>query len=76
MFLHTMDVYNRQFSYIADVSRDACRRMHTYGSFEIAGTHITDLLSNQTASRPIILAGHVDNDGVCTGSAYSDPYGN
>ncbi|EGI62109.1 hypothetical protein G5I_09574 [Acromyrmex echinatior] len=34
------------------------------------------LLSNQTASRPIILAEHVDNDGVCTGSAYSDPYGN
>ena len=49
---------------------------HIYGSFEIAGIHITGLLSNQTASRPIILAEHVDNDGVCTGSAYSDPYGN
>ena len=76
MFSHTMDVYNGQFSYIADVSRNACRRMHTYGSFEIAGTHITGLLSNQTASRPIFLARHVDNDSVCTSSAYSNPYGN
>ena len=25
---------------------------------------------------PIALAGHVDNDVACTGSAYSDPYGN
>ncbi|KYQ51734.1 hypothetical protein ALC60_09158 [Trachymyrmex zeteki] len=41
MFSHTMDVYNGQFSYIANISRDVCRRMHTYGSFEIARTHIT-----------------------------------
>ncbi|KYN05855.1 hypothetical protein ALC62_03208 [Cyphomyrmex costatus] len=75
MFSHTMDVHNGQFSYITEVSRDACQRMHTYGSFEIAGTHITGLKSNQTASRPITLAGQVDHDGTCAGSAYSDPYG-
>jgi len=57
-------IYNGQFSYIADVSRNACRRMHTYGSFEIAGTHITGLLSNQTASCPIVLTKHVNN-GIC-----------
>ncbi|KYN12133.1 hypothetical protein ALC57_15695 [Trachymyrmex cornetzi] len=75
MFSHTMDVHNGQFSYIAKVSREACQRMHIYGSFEIAGTHVTGLKSNQTSSRPIILAGHVDHDGACAGSVYSDPYG-
>ncbi|KYM97833.1 hypothetical protein ALC62_11472 [Cyphomyrmex costatus] len=75
MFSHTMDVNNGQFSYITEVSRDTCKRMHTYGNFEIAGTHITGLISNQTASRPVVLAGQVDNDGTCSGGAYSDPYG-
>ncbi|KYQ55395.1 hypothetical protein ALC60_05683 [Trachymyrmex zeteki] len=40
MFSHTMDVHNGQFSYITEVSREACQRMHTYGNFEIASTHI------------------------------------
>ncbi|KYN17050.1 hypothetical protein ALC57_10687 [Trachymyrmex cornetzi] len=75
MFSHSLDVHNGQFSYIADVTRDACKHMHTYGTFEMAGTRIIGLKSNQTASRPIVLAGHVDNDGGCSGSAYSDPYG-
>ena len=57
MFSHTMD---EQFSY-RDVSQDARQRMHT---FEIARTYITGLLSNQTASRSIVLAGH-DNDRQC-----------
>lgn len=75
MFSHTMDVYNGKHSYITEVSREACQRMHTYGSFELSGTYITGLKSNQTATRPVILAGHVDVDGTCYGAAYSDPYG-
>ncbi|KYN15178.1 hypothetical protein ALC57_12607 [Trachymyrmex cornetzi] len=75
MFSHSLDVHNGQFSYIADVTRDTCKHMHTYGTFEMAGTRIIGLKSNQIASRPIVLAGHVDNDGGCSGSAYSDPYG-
>ena len=43
--------------------------------FEIGNNYITGLISNQTASRPITLAGNVNNDGSCSGSAYSDPYG-
>jgi hypothetical protein len=49
--------------------------MHVYGTFEIAGTHMVKIKSNQTITRPIILAGHVNNDGSCSGGAYSDPYG-
>jgi len=56
-------------------SREACRCMHVYGNFEISGTRVTGITLNQTITRPITLAGHVDNGGACSGSAYSDPYG-
>jgi len=63
---------NEKYSYI---SREACRRMHVYRNFEISGTRVTEITPNQTITRPITLAGHVDNGGTCRGSAYSDPYG-
>lgn len=75
MFSHTMDVFNGKYSFIQETSREACRRMHTYGTYELAGTYITGLKSNQTLTRPILLAGHVDSEGSCSGGAYSDPYG-
>jgi len=75
MFSHTMDVHNGKYSYIEEVSREACRRMHVYGNFEISGIRVTGIMPNQTITRPITLAGHVDNGGACSGSAYSDPYG-
>lgn len=75
MFSHTMDVHNGKYAYVHEISQGACQRLHTYGSFELAGTLITGLKSNETATRPIVLAGHVDNDGRCSGGAYSDPYG-
>lgn len=75
MWSHTMDVYNGKYSYISEVTREACQRMHIFGGFEIAGITITGLESNHTTSRPVVLAGHVDNDGSCYGGAYSDPYG-
>jgi len=52
--------------------KSIARSMHVYGNFEILGTRVTP---NQTTTRPITLAGHVDNGGACRGSAYSDPYG-
>jgi len=75
MFSHTMDVHNGKYSYIEEVSREACRRMHVYGNFEISGTRVTGITPNQTITRPMTLAGYVDNGGACRGSAYSDPYG-
>ncbi|KMQ84108.1 hypothetical protein RF55_18397 [Lasius niger] len=50
--------------------------MHTYGTYQLSNTYtcITGFKSNQTAAHPVIIAGHVDNDGFCSGSAYSDPY--
>ncbi|XP_067209354.1 uncharacterized protein [Linepithema humile] len=75
MFSHSMDVYNGKHAYIEEVSRDACQRMHMYGTYEIGNTRITGLKSNQTATRPVTLAGHVNNDGTCSGTTYSDPFG-
>jgi len=75
IFFYTMDVHNGKYSYIEEVSREACRRMHVYGNFEISGTCITGITPNQTITHPITLAGHVDNGGACSGSAYSNPYG-
>ncbi|KAM0728880.1 hypothetical protein ACS0PU_004234 [Formica fusca] len=75
MFSHTMDVYNGKYSYIEEIPRDICRRMHDYGTHQMGSTYITGSKSNQTTTRPITLAGNVDNDGECIGGAYSDPYG-
>ncbi|KAL6431965.1 hypothetical protein ACFW04_007415 [Cataglyphis niger] len=71
----SMDVFNGKYAYVQEVSREACRRMHIYGSFQLAETFITGLKSNQSATRPVTLAGHVDTDGSCSGGTYSDPYG-
>lgn len=75
MFSHTMDVFNGKYSYIQEVSRKACQRMHFYGSYEISGTKISGLKPNSTETRPVTLAGSLDSDGKCSGGSYSDPYG-
>jgi len=50
MFSHIMDVYNGKYSYIDEVTHDACQRMHSYGTFELSGTYITGLKSNHHPS--------------------------
>lgn len=75
MFSHSMDVHNGKHAYIQEVSRDACWRMHVYGTYEIGNTRITGLKSNQTTTRPVTLAGHINTDGTCSGTTYSDPFG-
>ncbi|XP_067209983.1 uncharacterized protein [Linepithema humile] len=75
MFSHSMDVHNGKHAYIEEVSREACQKMHNYGTYQIGNTHIVGLKSNQTATRPVTLAGQVNLDGSCSGTTYSDPYG-
>jgi len=49
---------------------------HAYlGLFPMGYVYITGLKSNSSDSRPATLAGKLGNDGSCSGSAYSDPYG-
>jgi len=40
--------HNGKYSYIEEVSREACRPMHVYGNFEISGTRVTGITPNQT----------------------------
>ncbi|XP_071577514.1 uncharacterized protein [Temnothorax nylanderi] len=75
MFSHNSDVLNGKYAYIHEVTREACIRMHYYGTLEFKGTYIVALKSNQTTSRPAILTGVVDADGKCSGGSYSDLYG-
>lgn len=75
MFSHSMDVYNGKHAYIEETSREACQRMHNFGTYEIGTVRITGLKSNQTATRPVTLAGKVNADGTCSGTTYSDPFG-
>ena len=75
MFSHSMDVHNGKHAYIEEITRDACQRMHIYGTYEIGHTRIVGLKPNQTTTRPMTLAGYVNNDGSCSGTTYSDPFG-
>lgn len=75
MFSHTMDVANGKFAYIHEVTQQACLSMHNYGSFSISSTIITGLKVNQTTTRPVLLAGKLDSNGACSGSAFTDDYG-
>ncbi|EFN88676.1 hypothetical protein EAI_15385, partial [Harpegnathos saltator] len=76
MHSHTMDVANGKYVYIQETSRQECLRMHWHSTARIGTTCITRLKINQTISRPITLAGKVENDGTCYGSAFAGDYGN
>lgn len=71
-----MDVSNEKYAYIHEITCSACERMHQTGKFELRETYLLGLKSNQTTSRPVTLVSNVDNTGICSGNAYSDPYGN
>jgi len=75
MFSHTMEVHNGKYSYLHEVTREACHRLHLDGTIVIGSTTIAGIKPNSTASRPVTLAGGIDNDGTCSGTTYSDPYG-
>lgn len=75
-FHRITDLYNEKSSYIKEISRDQCLRMHINGISQIANVQITGLKSNQSNSQPVILSGHLNGTGSCSGSTYNDPYGN
>ncbi|KYM96617.1 hypothetical protein ALC62_12744, partial [Cyphomyrmex costatus] len=76
MFSHTLDVQNDKFSYIQETSCEACQRMHVFGYFRMGyNIYINEFKSNQSVSRSVTLAGHVNNERICDGDTYSDPCG-
>lgn len=76
MHSHISVVHNGRREYIQELSREACKRMHETGNFDLGRNGvITGLKSNSTATRGLSLAGTAAMDGSCTGTQYSDPYG-
>jgi len=74
VFLHDGHTQWKIFLHRKSISRS----MHVYGNFEIAQTIsvtcVTKIMPNQIVTRPVTLAGHVDNGGACSRSAYSDSW--
>ncbi|XP_070517512.1 uncharacterized protein [Cardiocondyla obscurior] len=76
MHSHTSVVHNGRREYIQEVGEQACRRIHDTGSITIVNAILDGLTKNSTNFRSATLAGSVSVDGRCSGSQYSDGYGN
>ncbi|XP_046587861.1 uncharacterized protein LOC124293010 [Neodiprion lecontei] len=75
MHSHTSAVSYGDIEYIDEISRDACRDLHYARSYRTHRQLFTQIRLNSTTSRPIVLAGDVDNSGNCKGEHFSDHYG-
>jgi len=75
MHSHIFTVQNAHADYIAETTLDQCKSMHKTGTLIInVNNVINGLRVNQTISQPIIFAGSVTTDGVCSGTQYLNPY--
>lgn len=55
---------------------NVCRRLHDSGGLVLGNSmYLMGLKVNQTSSRGITLASWIGNDGKCSGTQYSDPFG-
>lgn len=73
---HISVVKHGENEYIYEVSRSACMDMHESGSFNINGNHIIHgIRVNNTVTHSATFAGSLTNEGSCSGTVYSDPFG-
>ena len=76
MFSHTSIVPYGTNEYIREISGEECRDLHHHGSFSLGNGHIIQGIKvNSTVTHPLILAGSLTNEGSCSGTQYSDPFG-
>lgn len=76
MHSHVSIVHNGQHEYLVDISRKQCLQMHQDGTLSLGqNAYLTGLKTNSTESRSITLAGTINQEGRCSGTQYSDPYG-
>lgn len=76
MHSHVSIVHNGQHEYLVDVSHKQCLQMHQDGTLSLGhNAYLTGLKTNSTEHRSITLAGTVNQEGKCSGTQYSDPYG-
>lgn len=76
MHSHISVVHNARREYIQEIGEQACRRLHDTGTITMGNTVIDRIINNGTNLRSITLAGSTTMDGRCTGTQYTDGYGN
>lgn len=77
MHSHTSSVLNGKLDYIYETSAETCQQLQDTGTLFLGGKDglITGVKVNATTTRAVTLAGSVSEDGRCSGTQYSDPYG-
>lgn len=76
MHSHVSLVNDGRREYIMEINSETCLRLHMTGALRIGDNHlITGIGANQTVKTALTLVGTISNDGSCTGTGYSDPYG-
>ena len=75
MHSHVSVVQNGRKQYELEVGQANCARLHESGTITIGGAVIDRLTQNQTNYRSVTLAGKASMDGRCSGTSYSDSFG-
>lgn len=75
MHSHVSAVSGGKREYIEELGSHGCRHAHDTGTMTIGTAVLDRLIRNTTNSRSVTLAGHITNDGRCSGTQYSDGYG-
>lgn len=75
MHSHISMVQNGRKEYILEIGEQPCRRLHETGTITIGNAILDKIMRNATNLRSAMLAGSVTMDGKCSGSQYSDSYG-
>lgn len=76
MHSHVSIVQNGRREYLQEIGEHACKRLHDSGSFRIADAIVDGIVKNATNLRSVTLAGSAAVDADCTGTQYTDGYGN
>lgn len=75
MHSHVSVVQNGRKQYEVEIGQASCARLHETGTITLGGAVIDRILQNQTNYRSVTLAGKASVDGKCSGTAYSDNFG-
>lgn len=75
MHSHTSIVHNGRKEYVQEIGSSTCQTLQATGALALGNAILTGILSNQTTSRGVTLAGTTAVDGRCSGAQYSDAYG-
>ena len=75
MHSHVSIVQNGRKQYEVEIGQSSCARLHETGTISLGGAVIDRVVQNQTNYRSITLAGKASIDGRCSGTAYSDNFG-